>query len=991
MLLRHFLVCGILAVSLASARAAESKSDVPAPRTPAKSPADALKALVVRPGFRVELAAGEPLVQSPVACDFDENGRLFVVELPEYNAYAATRPHGHGRVVLLEDTDGDGLFDQRTVFVDNLDYPTGVICWDGGVYVGAAPDLLYCKDTKRDGKADIRTVVLTGFGKDKAGEGQLNSFRWTLDNRILISTGLDGGDIAHPDRKDIKPVSVRSLNVLLDPRTNNFQVTSGGGQHGMSQDDWGRTFVSGNSDPIHQIMYDARYLANNAQVQAPPAAVNILPSGKFTKLHRISEAEPWRVLRTTLRKTGAIPGSDEGGTPSGFFTGASGVTIYRGDAFPNEYRGNVFVGEVANNLVFRATLKPNGVGLLAERADADREFLASKDVSFRPVQFANAPDGCLCVIDMARELIEGAAFLAPQVLKVVDPSAGIEKGRIWRIVPDGFQRPKLPRLGQTSTAELVALLESPNGWHRDTASRLLYQRQSPEAEEPLKRLAHASKSPLGRAHAMAALDGIQRLEAGLLIAAFRDTSPEVRRTALRLWGSREVKREQREAFWELRRDSDPAVRQQLAFSLGQIPFGPDRQVPAVYIQLALRDSADPWARFAILAGLRSADRPLLLADLAKSRDFRRTDHGRALIEGLADLIGADSTGETALPALDIISALATPDPALARAIWRALMTRASEVSRQVLEQKNVAQTVRALTDRILADAVVTARDARKPADARATAIRDLQLTTFAAVSVVLAECLKATQPPEVQLAALETLGRFGEDIVPSMILAAWPAMSPRVRATATETLLSRGAWVQDFLDAVEAKTIARSDIDPARITLLKKSPIRTVATRTAKLFTAIAGDRQKIFEQYRKALELTGDAAKGKLAFKTHCSVCHALEGVGVEVGADLKAIRDHGMEAVLLNILDPNREVKPQYLTYAVELKTGRLVTGMISAETATGLTLRRPDGQTEAVQRSDIDTLCSTGLSYMPDGLEKLIDIPAMADLLAYLNSIK
>src|SRR5262245_37154145 len=434
--IRHLaLPLALLALTLV--RAQPPKADPDLPRIPPKSPADEQKSFVVAPGFRVELVAAEPLVQSPMACDWDEDGRLYVVELPEYNAYAGTRPHGRGRVVRLEDTDGDGVLDKRTVLADDLDYPTGIICWDGGVYVGAAPDLLYLKDTKRDGKINVRRVVLTGFGKDNAGEGQLNSFRWTLENRILISTGLDGGAV---NAKDGKTASVRSLNVLLDPRTGAWETTSGGGQHGMSLDDWGRVYVSGNSDPIQFLAYDARYLTSSPDVHAPQAAVNILPSGKFTKLHRISEVEPWRELRTRLRKEKAIAGSDEGGAPSGFFTGASGVTVYRGDAFPAEYRGDVFVGEVANNLVFRAKLKPNGSLPVAERADPDKEFLASKDVWFRPVQFANAPDGCLYVIDMYRELIEGAAFLAPRVLKHVDPSAGIDKGRIWRIVPEGNKR-----------------------------------------------------------------------------------------------------------------------------------------------------------------------------------------------------------------------------------------------------------------------------------------------------------------------------------------------------------------------------------------------------------------------------------------------------------------------------------------------------------------------------------------------------------------------
>ncbi len=142
---------------------------------------------------------------------------------------------------------------------------------------------------------------------------------------------------------------------------------------------------------------------------------------------------------------------------------------------------------------------------------------------------------------------------------------------------------------------------------------------------------------------------------------------------------------------------------------------------------------------------------------------------------------------------------------------------------------------------------------------------------------------------------------------------------------------------------------------------------------------------------YQKALELKGDAAKGKLVFKNVCSACHRLEGVGEAVGADLMAIRDQGAETVMLNILDPNREVKPQYLSYLVMLDSGRTVTGMITAETANGITVRRPDGKGETFLRANIDKMRSTGMSFMPEGLEKQVDHQAMADLLAYLNSIK
>jgi putative heme-binding domain-containing protein len=228
--------------------------------------------------------------------------------------------------------------------------------------------------------------------------------------------------------------------------------------------------------------------------------------------------------------------------------------------------------------------------------------------------------------------------------------------------------------------------------------------------------------------------------------------------------------------------------------------------------------------------------------------------------------------------------------------------------------------------------------------------------------------------------------------VPVLLVDAWPGLSPALRTSAVETLLSRPAWVVTFLDAVEQGKIGRGDVSPARIQVLQTHADRQLRALAAKLFaTAQLGRRQDVVATYQKALSLKGDAARGKEVFRNECSACHQLEGVGTQLGADLNAIRDQGSDAILLNILDPNREVKPEFLSYVLTTTAGRIVTGLITAETANSITIRRADSTTETVLRIDIDELRSTGLSFMPEGLEKQIDVPAMADLLAYLHSIK
>jgi putative membrane-bound dehydrogenase-like protein len=957
-------------------------------RSPLKTPADSQRELVPRPGFRVELVASEPLLRSPVAIDFDEDGRLYVAEFPEYNQYVGANPGGSARgcVRLLEDTRGVGVYDKSTLFAENVPMAAAVACWDGGVYVGSAPDLLYLKDTDGDGKADVRRVVFTGFGTDRAGEGMLNSFRWGLDNRFHVSTSLDGGSVHRADRAAAKTVSVRGYGFLFNPRDETFDLNGGGGQHGMCLDDWGRTYVCGNSDPFHLVMYDSRYVARNPHLRAPAAAVNVAPAGKYTRLHRISRVEPWRALRTRLRSQGLVPGSDEGGASSGFFTGATGVTVYRGDAFPVEFHSNLFLGEVSNNLIHRAIPEPNGLLVTARSAEAGREFLASRDSFFRPVQLANAPDGCLWIVDMYRELIEGAAFLPPQILKHMDVASGVDRGRIWRIAPEGYS-PRSPKLGKATTSDLVALLEHRNGWHRDTASRLLYQRQDRSAIVPLRQLAAGSKRPIARVHALSALAGLGAIEPDDILSALGDPEPRVREHALRL--AEPFCRDAEPIQSRMLRmvdDPDPMVRYQLAFSIGALP-APRATSPL--IALAARDGADPWVRIAILSSVTGCT-GAVFERLAEDVGFRASKQGRAFLTDLVGQTGATDRPNDLALILRALDGLLAGDQSLSRDIVLAMMGTDSATFRTQLSSKSNGR-VRSLVDEVLADARAKAVDARKPAVARAAAVRSLRFAAMPEVQAVLTALLAPSQPPIVQTEAVATLAQFDNVLVPEILLRGWRQMSPKLRATAAEAFFSRPAWVVAFLDAIEKGTIGRADVEPARLELLKSYPDATIRARAARLFAGAQAQRQDVVAAYQKALLLKGDSARGRDVFKRQCSACHRLEGVGQQVGAELSAIRNRGLQAVLLNILDPNREVMPQFLSYVLMTTNGRVLTGMITVETANSLTIRQPDGHEESVLRFQIEELRSTGLSYMPEGLEKQIDVPAMADLLAYLDTIK
>jgi putative heme-binding domain-containing protein len=297
----------------------------------------------------------------------------------------------------------------------------------------------------------------------------------------------------------------------------------------------------------------------------------------------------------------------------------------------------------------------------------------------------------------------------------------------------------------------------------------------------------------------------------------------------------------------------------------------------------------------------------------------------------------------------------------------------------------------ALVKELVVSATKSAADvAAKPAD-RVAAIQQLRLGRFVDLQTPLTALLGPTQPAEVQTAALGTLASFPDSAVATLLIQQWPSLSPRVRSQAADVLFSRPEWIVSLLQAVQKDEIGTGDVDPGRWKLLADHRDPRVRQHAAGLLAKLqTGRRGEVLEAYKDTITMSGDAPRGKEVFKKICAACHQLEGVGHPTGPNLAAMKNRGAEAILLNVLDPNREVNPQYLNYILVTTDGRSLTGMITAETATSVTLKRADNATDTVLRIDIDQLKSTGISLMPEGMEKQIDKQAMADILAYLKLI-
>jgi putative membrane-bound dehydrogenase-like protein len=950
------------------------------PRIAPLEPDEALESFEVHPGFRMELVAAEPLVRDPIAMAFDENGRLFVVEM---RGYSERRDENIGTIRLLTDDDGDGKYDRATDYVDGLAWPTAVACWDGGLFVAVAPDIIYCKDTDGDGRADIRETVFTGFGLSNV-QGLVNSFQWGPDNRIHGATSSSGATVTSPTNPGMTPLVLRGRDFSFDPVTREIRAESGGGQHGLTFDAFGNKFVCHNSNHCQFIAYEDRYIARNPYMRAPAANVSIAVDGMAADVFRISDVEPWRIVRTRLRVKGLVPGPVEGGgTAAGYFTSATGITVYKGDAWPAEYRGNLFIGDVGSNLIHRKTVSWDGILPVADRADANTEFVRSRDIWFRPVQFCNGPDGALYVADMYREVIEHPDSLHPVIKQHLDLNSGFDRGRIYRIVPEDFEQPAIPKLGAATSAELTPHLISANAWQRETAARLLYQRQDAAVVPPLKQLARNALQPEAHAAVLTTLRGLNEIAAEDIAPHLESADPALRAFAARLAEDFPENEKLASALGALAMDEVARVRYQSGFSLGALPR--DQRI-APLVQLAKLYGEDAWMRTAIESSAADvADR--VLAKLLQQDGWADSPGAAEISRMLAPLAGATGDHEGLTTLLnELYDRGLVPGPVATDILVAARDAGRGALLREITEQN---AWLGDHLDAMSADAARIARDTNAEQDARVSAVNALTFGEYESAAPILTALLSPGEPQAVQLAALHAFRQYpDQDVVPDVV-GAWDTLSPAVRAEAVELLLARERWVAGVLSAVQKGTVERTAFDSTHVARLQSHESEAVRKSAKTIFAAAVNpDREAVVAKYRPALDKSGNAEQGRAFFAENCATCHRFGDVGNDVGPNLTGFAQGGAEKILVNVLDPNREVNPQYTSYVVDTNNFETYSGVVASETASSVTLKRANGVADTILRMNIESMRSEGRSLMPEGWEESLDLQGMADLIAYLS---
>ncbi len=970
---------------------------------PAKSPQASLESIHVRPGFKVELVATEPLVEDPVAFDWSADGKLWVVEMGDYPLGLDGHGKPGGKVKYLEDTDGDGRYDKVTVFLENVPFPTGVFPWRKGVIVSSAPELFYAEDVNGDGKADLHRTLFRGFGEGNQ-QHRLNGFDYGLDNWLHGANGDSGGEIRAIDRLrengsaalSRKPVSLRGHDFRFQPDTGEFEAIEGQTQFGRHRDDWGNWFGNNNPTWLWHYFIPERYVARN-----PFLAVRSL------KEYLANSPDPTRVfaISRTIQRFNDIGAL-------GHVTSGNSATPYRDELFGPEFASSIFISEPVHNVVHREVLEPNGPTFTSHRARGEEqiEFLASADNWFRPTMLKIGPDGALYICDMYRLVIEHPEWIPKDTQKSLDLRAGSDKGRIYRVYPEGAKLRTVPRLDRLNTQQLTDALDSPNGWQRDTAQRLLVHAADPAAAPLLKKLAAANPHAKTRVQALATLDGLGALTPEILLSALRDRDAHVREEAVRLAESFYAARfmnpgavpppaqKKRDAsrdgllkgVFALAKDESIRVRYQLALSLGSMG-GPE--AGKTLAQLAASDFSNPQVQLAVMSSAVPHLPVLMESAVSKGRPSVVNS------DFLEQLLGLAASSEN-MDSLQLgLRALAQPATG-GFAAWQfsalaglldALDRRGGSLAKLGKDSAGLENDVRGLQP-LFTQARRIALDESARAEDRALGVRLIGRGMNGAAAEDLDELgrlLSPQVPGAVQEAALRTLSARKEKRLAGFMIRGFRSLSPRLRTEVLNVLLTRPEWTHQLLDAVADGTVAPAQIDASRRQKLLASSNSSVREKAEKLFNAVQSDRQRVLKQYEEVARLKGDAGRGASLFQQNCAACHRFKEQGSSVGPDLGMTADKSVSALLVAILDPNAALESRYASFLAVMSDDRELSGVISSETPNSITLKLQGGTEETILRSNIKELASSGLSLMPEGFENVLKPQELADVIAFLRT--
>lgn len=1005
-----------------------------------KTPEESLATIQLASGLKAELVAAEPLIQDPVAFEWDVQGRLWVVQMGGYPNGAVDengQPTSGGEIRVLEDVNKDGKYDKATVFLDGLNFPTGIHRWRGGVIVTDAPTIFYAEDTDGDLKADIRKTLYQGFGEGNQ-QHRVNGLRYGLDNWLYVANGDSGGEIAALDHVgdgelfndetkfrlvDRDPfdsvhavtgpgqsVNIRGRDIRIQPDFGLIDPVSGQSQFGRCRDDWGNWFGGSNSRPMWHYTLDDRYIRRNPHAAAgdsrreifdPPGASSVFPISRT--LERFNDHD--RANR---------------------FTSACSPEIYRDSLLGEEFAGDAFVCEPVHNLISRRILSEKDGVFTARRSANEKssEFLASSDSWFRPVMIRTGPDGALWVADMYRFVIEHPEWIPPEWQQKLNLQAGNEMGRIYRIVRDentaccgvASEDSSKPSVESEQTRhqwfskfwneippkELIDRLSNSNGWWRDAAQRILIHRSGEDFDRlPLRWLMLRSPRPATRLQALCTLAaGDEAARFSVAEVALEDSHPAVLRHAVRLLAAsmrspvegKPIERVSNAGrrMLELARTPDRLLQIQLAYALG----GFDADSAALRLATLLVQAQDDRDLTAAVFSsfhasnietvLKTVSRPY--RDKEPSLELTRKLAGQAVAFGKLDVVAQEVARRFSVVKEGVPAGFLEPVTEIL-----VELRKDKDAWKRIQEFDVWEHRVQPRIDEAWLRCLTILDDPTQGEAEQVDAVRFLSACgpVDAKVAEWLSQMLHPQRPPGVQLEAIRSLSSLNDSRVPGVLLSRWAILTPAIREQIVDTLLNRSDWTMQLVATIGGGQVASNQLNAAQREQLVTHRDAGIREPAAKLFDVKASsDRQAVIKEFEPALSLAGDDAHGRVVFEKRCSSCHRLDGIGKSIGADLAALKDRTGGALLTAILDPNRAVEAKFLSYTAVTNAGKTVSGMLLSETGNSVTLVSTDGKEHVLLRKDLDQLISSQRSLMPEGLEKDLSKQDIADVIAFVQ---
>jgi putative membrane-bound dehydrogenase-like protein len=931
------------------------------------SPAEAIESMTVPAGFSVELVASEPDLVNPIAMCFDDRGRIWVTESLEYPRKEAGI--GRDRVKILEDTDSDGKADRITVFAGGLNIPTGVAVGFGGVWVLNAPDLLFLRE--KDGRELSREVVLTGFGRADAHELP-STLTWGPDGWLYGLNGVFNPSLVRSHGKEFR---FTCAMWRVHPRTHEFQVYCEGtsNPYGIAWDTEGSTLV------------EACHWANDH-------LFHFVETGYYK---RQAGAYPPYTL-----KIGAI--SDHGHQKTAY----CGLVFLDSDAYPRPYRERLYTGNIHGNCINRDVLARDGSTYIAR---AEPDFLVAHDAWFMPVAQKVGPDGCLYILDWydRYHCYQDASR---------DPG-GVDrlKGRLYRVRYG--ESPRAPRfdLAAESNDALIQRLASPNIYFRETAERLLAERNTPSILRRLEGLVLDESHPRkARMHALWALTGTGTLE-----ESFHARLLDHPDSGYRAWGVRAAGNQGRVSSLISTKVAERAcdrardVQLQVAIAARKVEnldpvcvlvdvlsaCGEDRLIPSIVwpnLHPLLLAEGDRFTR--LIAGIDLNTAPAL---------------ARLLPQVVDRVVALPGAGPKTIRA--IVERLVRQDVALAQACFAVVSDRIKELPEssrselrtqlkptveEILAAKgrgslyHSAQllasrlAIGSVDPRVVSERVLASDESDQ---VRLQALDALISLNDSALPEVVRRLLGAGSI-ELLRRALAMLGRSDHPAIAQVLLAQYPSLDPELQPLAINLLLERETWARKLLDAVLALKLPRNTLDANHLRKILGSNDREAIWAVEKAWGSVREERNperaNVVSSWSKYLRQNpGDPKAGQAVFRKLCAQCHAIYGEGIAVGPDLTSNGRASFDQLVSSVFDPSQVIGPAYQTTTVVTEDGRNLTGLVTEDSNSRIMLVLPGGAREAVARNNVKFTRVSKLSMMPEGIESLLDRKALSDLFAFL----